>query len=80
MNAFRSLGLSMPSRASLQDVATEHVVLRRPLDRIFAFTGFSIDDIVDNPIAKNAVLGYFKLQKHITRSSEIVDLERQWNP
>ena len=81
MSAFRILGLSTPARALSRGAApTEHVLLHRPLDRILAFTGFSIDDIVDNPIAKNAVLGYFKLQKQITRRSEIVDLEHQWNP
>jgi hypothetical protein len=81
MSAFRTLGLSIPARAAPQSAApTEYVILHRPLDRILAFTGFSIDDVVDSPIAKNAVLGYFKLQRQITRRSEIVDLEHQWNP
>jgi hypothetical protein len=57
----------------------EHVILHRPLDRILAFTGFSIDDVVDNPIAKNAVLGYYKLHKQILRRGEILELERLWN-
>jgi hypothetical protein len=57
----------------------EYVVLHRPLDRILAFTGFSIDDVVENPIARNAVLGYYKLHKQIIRRGEILDLERQWN-
>lgn len=58
----------------------EHVIVHRPLDRILAFTGFSIDDVVDNPIAKNAVLGYYKLHKQIIRRTEILELERLWNP
>jgi len=59
--------------------ATELIITHRPLDRILAHTGYSIDDVVDNPIAKHAVLGYFKLDRQITRRCEIVDLERQWN-
>jgi hypothetical protein len=56
-----------------------HVVVNR-LNRVLAFTGLTIDDVVNNPVAKNQVRGYFKLAKLIDRRSEIVDLERQWNP
>jgi hypothetical protein len=35
---------------------------------------------VNDPIAKNEVLGYFKLSKQIDRASEVRELERQWNP
>jgi hypothetical protein len=57
----------------------EHVVVQRPLRRVLAFTGRSIDDVVNNPIVKREVLGYYKLQKQIHRSAEVRDLERQWN-
>ena len=57
----------------------EEIVVQRPLDRVLAFTGYSIDDIVNDPIAKNAVFGYFKLARFISRQCEIVDLETQWN-
>jgi hypothetical protein len=56
------------------------VIVQRPLDRILSFTGYSIDDVVNNPIAKHALIGYYKLSRQIERRSEIVDLERQWNP
>jgi hypothetical protein len=56
-----------------------HVVVNR-LNRVLAFTGLTIHDVVNNPIAKNQVRGCFKLSKMIDRRSEIVDLERQWNP
>jgi len=52
----------------------------RPLHRVMRFTGRSIDDIVNSRIAKNEVLGYFKLQKFVNRRMEILDLEKQWNP
>jgi hypothetical protein len=58
---------------------TEHVIVQRPLHRILAFTGYTIDDVVQNPIAKNAVLGYYKLHKQVARRCEIVDLEKQWS-
>lgn len=62
------------------DAHVEHVLIQRPLSRVLAFTGRSIDDVINDPIAKNEVLGYFKLHKQITRSGEILELERQWNP
>jgi hypothetical protein len=58
---------------------TEYVLLQRPLRRILAFTRRSIDDVVNNPIAKNEVLGFYKLHKQIQRSGETSELERQWN-
>jgi hypothetical protein len=79
MNEFNPLGFGKAQLWRTPETNSEYVIINRPLDRILAFTGFSIDDIVDNPIAKNAVLGYYKLYKQIARGSEIVDLERQWN-
>jgi hypothetical protein len=58
---------------------TEFVLLQRPLQRILAFTRRSIDDVVNDPIAKNEVLGYYKLHKQIRRATETRELERQWN-
>ena len=58
----------------------EQVVTMRPLHRILAFTLRSIDDVVNDPIAKNEVYGYYKLHRRIERASEVRDLERQWNP
>lgn len=58
---------------------TEYRVLQRPLQRVLAFTGRSIDDVVNNSIVKREVLGYYKLHKQIHRAAEVRDLERQWN-
>ena len=57
---------------------TEHIIVQRPLHRILAFTRRSIDDVVNCPIAKREVLGFYKLHKFVDRRSEIVELERQW--
>ncbi len=55
-------------------------VVQRPLSRLLAFTGLSIDDVINDPLAKNLVLGYHRLHRQILRQGEISDLERQWNP
>ena len=58
----------------------EYVMVRRPLRRVMAFLGCSIDQVCDDPMVKNQVLGYFKLYKEVDRRMEMRDLERQWNP
>jgi hypothetical protein len=55
-------------------------VVQRPLNRVLAFIGRSIDDVVNDPIVKNQVYGYYKLHRQIERTAEVRDLERQWNP
>lgn len=68
--------LSIPNAAP---ALVQHVIVNR-LNRVLAFTRLTIDDVVNSPIAKNQVRGYFKLSKLIDRRSEIIDLEKQWNP
>ena len=75
-----SLGFRKIGRASPNDDRIEHVIVRRPLARLLAFTRRTIDDVINDPIARNEVRGYFKLFKWVKRESEISELERQWNP
>jgi len=63
----------------LEHAKTTHVQVQRPLGRALAFTGRTIDDVVNDPIVKREVLGFYKLHKWVERESEISDLERQWN-
>ena len=63
----------------LHQVAPERVVEKR-LSKVLAFTGLTIHDVVNNPIARNIVLGYYKLSRQIDRRIEVTELERQWNP
>ena len=56
------------------------VRLARPLDRVLHFTGISLDQLINCPIAKRKVLGYYKLHRQVEATIERVDLERQWNP
>ncbi|HEX4054560.1 MAG TPA: hypothetical protein VHX86_09875 [Tepidisphaeraceae bacterium] len=80
MSELGALGLSKIQLRRAPDSDVELVLVQRPLERILSFTGYSIDNIVDNPIAKHAVIGYYKLSRQVQRRCEIVDLERQWNP
>ena len=78
--SFASL-FNFTRRAAPPDLsgATEVVQPQRALRRILAFTGRTIDDVVNDPRARNEVLGYYKLHRWVQRSSEISELERQWN-
>ncbi len=55
------------------------VVNEQPLRRVLEFTGHSIDDVVNCPIVKSEVLGFYKLHRQVERSCEITELERWWN-
>jgi hypothetical protein len=59
--------------------STSLVKMRSALGRVMAFRGVTIHDIVNNPIARNETLGYWKVLRQIERRSEILDFERQWN-
>jgi hypothetical protein len=78
MSQLIGFGFRWPGLSRSSD-RTELVQLQRPLRRILAFTGHSIDDVVNDPIARNQVRLYYKLHRHVERASEVVDLERWWN-
>jgi hypothetical protein len=59
--------------------ATVRVEVQRPLRRVLTFTGRSIDDVVNSPVAKAQVLGYYKLQCWVSRRCEAVDMDRWWS-
>jgi hypothetical protein len=73
------LGFQSPERLTQSDTGIEFLLRQRTLHRVLAFIGRSIDDVVNDPIAKNQVRGYFKLSKQIERAGEVTELERQWN-
>ena len=79
MSLLSGLGIPSPRRHRPDADRTEHVLLQRPLRRILAFRGRSIDDVVNDRIVKNEIYGYWKLHKQVERTCEVVDLERQWN-
>ena len=80
MSLLNPFGVGVRSRDTPEPQRSEYLLLQRPLHRVLAFTGRSIDDIVNDPIARNQVLGYYKLHKQIERKCEVAELERWWNP
>lgn len=66
-----------PDASPDQSVSNTQTV--NPLRRLLAFSGHSIDDVINCPYARGNVIGYFKLGKAMSRQMEIADLERQWN-
>ena len=59
---------------------TTHVMFQHPLRRVLAFTGRTIDDVVNDPIVKNEVLAYYRVSRFVERRMEMTELEKQWNP
>ena len=78
LNIFSGSGGAFPPGRGPDPI--EHVVIQRVLHRVLAFTGRSIHDVINDPIARNEVLGFYKLYHQVQRSGEIRELERQWNP
>ena len=80
MSQFTLPGLGREFPSAEETPTIEHVIVQQPLDRILAFTGRSIDDVVNNPLAKQHVYGYYKLHRWMSREAELAELERSWNP
>jgi len=58
----------------------EYVQVQFALRRVLAFLGLSIHDVINDPMARNKVAGYYKLHRWIESRAEVMELERQWNP
>lgn len=79
MSGLSGFGIPFARVLKGHEAKVSHVLKERALHRVLRFTGHTIDDVVNNPIVKNKVLGYYKLHRLVDRRCEIVDLERQWN-
>ena len=81
MNNLGSLGLGGGGGLLGLDegARTEHVLIQHPLQRVLSFCHRTIDDVVNSPLVKNEVLGYYKVYRQIRRGADVLDLERQWN-
>ena len=60
--------------------ATQHLHRASQLRKLLNFSGWSIDDVVNNRHAKNDLLRWYKLTRWTDRRLEIRELEKQWNP
>lgn len=74
-----ALGISRERLEYWAPAPMEFVMVQRPLRRVLAFAGHSIDEVCTNPIVKRKVFCYYKLYKQVNRSIEVTELERQWN-
>lgn len=79
MSSLSPLGFSSRRRSLESGDRSEQVILQSPLHRVLAFTRRTIDDVVNCPIAKNQVLGYYKLHKWVQRGCQVTDLNRWWS-
>jgi hypothetical protein len=79
MSSLSPLGFHVVRKSLDTHTRSEYVILQRPLHRVLAFTRRTIDDVVNCPIVKNEVLGYYKLHKWVERGCEITDMNRWWN-
>ena len=79
MSSLSGLGIPFARRVRPDADRTEHVMTQRPLQRVLAFRGRSIDDVVNDRLVKSEIYGYWKLYRQVQRTCEVVDLERQWN-
>lgn len=54
-------------------------VVRLALNRVLEFTGHSIDDIVNDPVARNEVEGYYRLYCYVERRCDEIRRNRAIN-
>lgn len=79
MSAANPLGFGTPRLSVRGAPGVERIVEQRPLRRVLAFLGHSIDDVINDPIVRNKVYGFYKLQRQVDRAMEVTELERWWN-
>jgi hypothetical protein len=79
MSALDSLGYGIPRLRLPTGTDVERVIVQRPLQRVLSFLGRTIDDVINDPIVRNQVYGYYKLSRQVERGCEVVELERWWN-
>ncbi|MGC4034047.1 MAG: hypothetical protein QM754_20390 [Tepidisphaeraceae bacterium] len=69
-----------PGGRQHDEQGTTHIMRHRAFARLLAFAGLTIDDVVNNPVAKRAVYNWFKTDRRLHRRLEVLELEKQWNP
>jgi hypothetical protein len=80
MSEFDSLGIKRSWGIAVNsDAHYRFEVTRTALHRIMEFTGHSIDDIINNPIAGNEVLGYYKVYRYVERRCEAINAASRRN-
>lgn len=65
------------SRSIRVDSHILHSVHHTPLQRILAFRNLSIDDVIDNPVARTEVYYLWRIHNLIGRRCKAVDEQRR---
>ena len=73
MNVITSSGLGGAQISPLADRPMAMLSEAQIISRILDFTGYTIDDVVNNPVARNAVRGYYGLYRYIEARCEQID-------
>jgi hypothetical protein len=77
MIVFESLGLGTPQlRGTIQSPAAM-LSEAQVFCRVLEFTGYTIHDVINDPIARNAVAGYYGLYRYIERHCEAADISQR---
>ena len=71
-------GLFHASLPHAPEIGAEHVLQHRPLQRALECTRRTIDEVINDPFARNQVAGFYKLHCWVERETERSELERQW--
>lgn len=79
MSLFSPFNIGPRYASPIPEARTQYMQQQRALQRVLSFTGHTIHDVINDPIARHKVAGYYKLHKWVERESEIGELERQWN-
>ena len=72
MNVIISSGLESIQLSPTPDRPTAMFSEPQIIARILEFTGYTIDDVVNNPVARNAVRGYYGLYRYIEARCELI--------
>jgi len=74
MSAFDSLGLGTAQLPGMNRGPVVMLSEAQVLGRALEFTGYTIHDVINDPIARNTVAGYYGLYRYIERHCEMMDL------
>jgi hypothetical protein len=70
MSIFGSLGIDSVQLGGHVDFRGEMFTEAQIISRILDFTGYTVDDVINDPIARNAVRGYYGLYRFVERRCE----------
>jgi hypothetical protein len=77
MSEFGFLGGGAGQVPGTEHLRHEQQVARLALHRVLEFLGFSIDDVLNDAIVRNQVLGYYRLCRFVERRCDEIEHERR---